>query len=250
MLYFVLFINFLIFMLSIYTINKLRNVHLLIYQIKDQLHQENVNLFRQIEALSGLYLDLGINKSLPFTRGWAGSPDFLLTISKYVFLDKPEVIVECSSGVSTIVLAQSLKKNGQGHLFSLEHDSKFAEMTISELVRHGLSDWVTVVHSPLSEHLITDEPWIWYSLDHLPSDIVIDLLVIDGPPQATGNFARYPAGPLLFNRLAKNAKIILDDAARNDEMTIVARWANEYDGLQVCDVDCEKGCAVLLCDRT
>ena len=54
------------------------------------------------------------------------------------------------------------------------------------------------------------------------------MLVIDGPPQAAGTQARYPAGPLLFPRLAPGAAVYLDDAARSDEQAILRRWRSEF----------------------
>jgi hypothetical protein len=71
------------------------------------------------------------------------------------------------------------------------------------------------------------------------------MLVLDGPPQATREQARYPAGPLLFPHLAPQAAIFLDDAARADEAAIVQRWRQEFPALELSSLSCEKGCAVL-----
>lgn len=61
--------------------------------------------------------------------------------------------MECSSGASTIVLAQSAKLNGRGHVFSLEHDRDYATKSRVELEKQSLSDWATVIDAPLQEYI-------------------------------------------------------------------------------------------------
>lgn len=226
-------------------LHKLRHVHLLLYGMRDRAHVERQEQFRQLEALHGLYVELDLTCSLPPTRGWAGSPDFLLELARHARSAQPQVVVECSSGVSTVVLARCLQRNGAGKLYSLEHDSNYAQQTRAQLLRHGLQDWAQVLDAPLTPHRIADESWPWYDLALLPSGVAIDLLVIDGPPQATRPLVRYPAGPLLFPRLAPAGVVFLDDAHRADEQAALARWRSEFPDVQQSILACEKGCAVL-----
>src|SRR5688572_31116753 len=99
-----------------YTFYKVRNIHLMLFAITRKMnvletYQSNNSrllmdsLFRQLESLVSLYVDLGLRKSLPPMRDWAASPDFLRELASHSLSDRPEVIVECGSGVSTIVLA-------------------------------------------------------------------------------------------------------------------------------------------------
>lgn len=199
-------------------------------------------LFSQFEALAGLYVDLRPASSLPPTRGWASSPDFLAVLAKHVMNHSPETVLECSSGVSTIVLARCLQKNGSGHLYSLEHEPAYAEKTMANLRRHGLENWATVVIAPLKEYSLGSESYSWYDLERLPEQ-PLDMLVIDGPPHHIGKLARYPAGPLLFPHLRQGGAAILDDASRHQEKQIVQRWASEFPSARVEYHDCEKGCA-------
>ena len=55
----------------------------------------------------------------------------------------------------------------------------------------------------------------------------IDLLLIDGPPGYGDGMShsRYPAMPALADRMAPNAMVFLDDADREPEREIVARWS-------------------------
>src|SRR5215217_7602738 len=61
--------------------------------------------YDQLAALQGLYLELGVDRALPVSRGWAASPDFLVRVRERVLLRRPRVAVECGSGISTIVTA-------------------------------------------------------------------------------------------------------------------------------------------------
>ncbi|NYE60110.1 putative O-methyltransferase YrrM [Duganella sp. 1224] len=231
--------------LLLYTLYKLRKAHLLLFGLRDQARQDSVTQFRQLEALQGLYVELKLKASLPATRDWAASPDFLLQVARHARMARPLCVVECSSGTSTLVLARCMQLNGAGKVLSLEHDPHYAELTRQQLRHHGLQDWARVLDAPLVPHQLSGEPWPWYDIGALP-ETGIDMLVIDGPPQFTRALARYPAGPLLFPRLAVDAAIFLDDAARSDETAIVQRWQREFAALKLSSRVCEKGCAVLV----
>jgi predicted O-methyltransferase YrrM len=158
--------------------------------------------------------------------------------------DRPEVIVECGSGVSTIVLARCLALNERGHLYSLEHDVAYSQQTRKELDRHGLKKWATVLDSPIEDIKIGDVNWKWYSPEELPA-AQIDMLVIDGPPGDLGTHARYPAGPMLFPGLAPGATVFADDLIRDDERKIFDRWLREFPFLVGEIKPFEKQCGIL-----
>jgi len=239
-------LNTLILLLLLYSLHKLRRAHLLLYDIRDQSRQDNISLFRQLEALQGLYAELGLKASLPPTRGWAASPDFLLELARHARTVRPQTVVECSSGTSTLVLARCMQLNGAGKVLSLEHDPYYAAQTRAQLVQHGLQDWAEVLDAPLRPQSLGGEEWPWYDVGALPGALAIEMLVIDGPPLATRAMARYPAGPLLFPRLSTQAYIFLDDAGRSDELAILQRWQQEFPALRQSARTCEKGCAVLV----
>ncbi len=230
---------------SLYALHKLRHVHILLYHVRDQTHNDQAGLFRQLEALQGLYVELELKHSLPPTRGWAASPDFLLEVARHARSLQHATVLECSSGISTLVLARCMQLNGSGKVYSLEHDRHFAAQTRAQLRRHGLQDWATVIEAPLTPYDLDGQSWPWYDLTQLPELPAIDLLVIDGPPQATRPQARFPAGPLLFPRLSSGAAVFLDDAARPDEQAILQRWRLAFPALAYTNEACEKGCAVL-----
>lgn len=234
-----------ILLLCAYTLHKVRLIHLLLHAVRDQSQRDNAGLFRQLEALQGLYTELGLTRSLPDTRGWAASPDFLLEMARHALAERPQLVVECSSGTSTLVLARCMQMNGGGKVYSLEHDPVYARQARQQLAHHGLSDWAVVLDAPLQGQEFGGAAWPWYSTQGLPGDADIDMLAIDGPPQATRALARYPAGPALFGRLAPGAAVFLDDARRPDEQAILHRWAEEYPEIEQRQLNCEKGAALL-----
>lgn len=234
-------------LMSALTLYKTRRIHLATYALKEDLNQtkaETEQLFRQIQALLAIEKLLRLPKALPPMRGWAGSPDFLLRTAEEIFSRTPKIVMECSSGVSTLISARALQITGKGHVFSLEHDPVYAEKTRQLLHDHGLKEWATVLDSPLRETDVSSTPW--YSLEAIPSSLqLIDILVVDGPPGTTGPLARYPALPLLHSRLNDSALIIVDDAARDDEQAMLSRWQQEFPDFKQIKVYCEKGCALL-----
>lgn len=227
------------------TFVKLRKVHLMLYAMQAQSQQDMLTHYRQQELLHGLYVDLGLTKSLPGTRDWAASPDFLTELMRHALSAKPRTVVECSSGTSTVVLARCMQMNGGGKVYSLEHDPVYALQTRDHLARHGLTEFAEVIDAPLRPMALGGTDWTWYATDGLPAALQIDMIAIDGPPKTTGPLARYPAGPALFPKLAQRASVFLDDADRPDETAILQRWAQEFPALAHSKRFCEKGCAVL-----
>lgn len=204
------------------------------------------NTVTQVECLLALYADLRPAHGLPRTRGWAASPDFLHALAAVVEVRKPQTVVECSSGLSTLVLASKLRQQGSGHVYSLEHLPEYAQKTRELLLAHGLEAWATVLDAPLAGLALPAWQGHWYGTGGLTEVKAINLLVVDGPPQSTGDLARYPAFPVMREKLAPDAQIILDDADRDAEVRIVAKWLTEYPGLErVQAPQCEKGCVIV-----
>jgi predicted O-methyltransferase YrrM len=231
--------------LSAYTAYKVRRIYLQQFVLEETRQAEFQQLYKQIEALLGLYAELNVNVSLPPTRGWAASPDLLLYLVQHAQKTQPTTIVECGSGVSTLVLSRYLSKIGRGHVLSLEHNRAFAQQTRDNLEHAGLGDWATVIDAELVPYRFGGEEYLWYSTKGLPMNLAIDLLLIDGPPSDTCRNARYPAGPVLFKFLSARGVVLLDDAGREEERQTLSLWAGEFPNLKQERVGLEKGLAVL-----
>ena len=225
---------------------KLRKVHLMLYRIENDSQAtrgEVATLFGQLQALQSLDRLLKLEHGLPPLRGWAGSPDMLLQLAQRLRHTRPAVVLECSSGASTIVAARCCQLNGIGHVYSLEHDEAYAQKTRYHLARQGLGDQATVVYAPLE---VGTDGAHWYRDSALPAEATgAELLVVDGPPAGGDSEARFPALPRLRARLNSRFAIMLDDADRPGEREVVARWLKLDSTLQAEWLPCEKGLAVV-----
>jgi len=241
-------------LLAFYILHKVRNIHILLFKLSDEVQRiagkHLIDLSQNLQALDLLSHELQLTKPLPQTRGWAASPDVLLLLTRHARANRPKTIVECGSGVSTLVLARCCQLNGEGHVYSLDHDSEFAGKTRDMLTEYDLAGWATVLDAPLRDHDLGGQICRWYSHEVLPTDLQIELLFIDGPPAPLGTMIRYPAGPCLFPRLTENSRVFLDDAARESERLVIERWRNELLGLAVQNISSEKGTALISIKKT
>ncbi|MCB0794084.1 MAG: class I SAM-dependent methyltransferase [Flavobacteriales bacterium] len=207
--------------------------------------RETQAVYAQTEAVLSLVWTLDPKMPFPATRGWAASPDLLREILRQVMAEPPALVVEASSGTSTLVIAYALERLGKGKVVALEHEQFFAEKTRSLIDEHGLSHRATVVHAPLVETQVDGKKHLWYDLSRAELGTGIDLLVVDGPPDTTQHLARYPAVPLLKEKFAPGARVLLDDGARPDERLTAERWTQEY-GATSCEyLELEKGAWLL-----
>jgi predicted O-methyltransferase YrrM len=203
------------------------------------------NLYKQLEALISITATLPLRAPLPPMRGWAISPDFGVLLISEVFRKKPRRVLELGSGVSTLLTAYSLEKNGLGRVVSFDHDLNYCEKSRAKISAHQLANIAEIVHAPLKEVQLKQGNWHWYDTAHLDCDFKIDLLVIDGPPGQIQNISRYPALPLLHEYFSDDIVILLDDAGRSDEKTIVEMWTREFPGFEQENIRAEKGAVVL-----
>lgn len=145
----------------------------------------------------------------------------LVTVCNEVVIGNRTRIVECGSGVSTVVVTRLLRERGTGSIVALEHDDRWANLVDELLRRENLGSVAGVLHAPLAG----DPPWYsGPSLDSLPNEI--DLLVVDGPPADSPGeeHRRAPALGFFESRLAEGATVILDDLRRPGEREVIARW--------------------------
>ena len=220
-------------------------IFFILFDIYRKLYDSLNRHYQQLESLFSIFSVIRPKIPLPDIRGWTASPDFLKKISEIILINKPELVVEASSGVSTLIIAYCLKHIGKGKVISLEHDLTFAEATRDMISAHGLSDFATIVHAPLKEVEIDHSKWLWYDTDGIHIEQPVDLVVVDGPPKRTQNLARYPALPLLYKWLSDTSTIILDDGKRASEKQTVARWQKEFRNLSCNFIELEKGAFII-----
>jgi predicted O-methyltransferase YrrM len=215
-------------------------------RVEADTQKELKQTFRQLEALQNLNAVLPTSDVLPATRGWAASPDLLLTLVDLVSTERPSLIVECGSGASTLWLALALRRFGiDGRIIALDHDPVFSHKTRDFLARHDVLDLAEVRDAPLESFSLDGETYSWYARTAWEDLAGIDLLFVDGPPAATGHQARYPALPLLNKSLSPIATIVLDDLIVPDMREVLSRWLDADPGFSSEILPLEKQAAVL-----
>jgi len=198
---------------------------------QDALGRMQYKIVQEVEALLQLRRLFDSAKPTPLLGGFAMQPVSVLAVVEQILSLKPGLVVECGSGASTLWIALALSRNGAGRLVSLEHNDTYFVKTSLALKTHGLDQWVDLKLAPLRPLNINDETFEWYDTAALADLSAIDILSVDGPPGFVGPLARYPALPLLHDKLAANALVLVDDADRDDEKAMMERWSSEIEGL-------------------
>lgn len=188
---------------------------------------EIVNEIRAMEEVSSRY---ALRAPAPRLTPSSMEARSLELVTLLVEQHRPNLVLECGSGVSSVWLSYALEKFG-GRLVSLDHLKRFGDDTRLNLEEHGLKDTAEVRFAPLEQFQIGGEDFQWYGSDGWSSLKKIDMLIVDGPPTQVGPMARFPALPLLAKQLSDGAIIIVDDAARDDETKMIAKWSEMFPNL-------------------
>ena len=234
--------------LSLYLVRSIRALHRKVNRNADRVSKELsgqtgrikselADVYHQFEAVEQLLPLLRLTAPLPPSRGWAASPDFLLTLAHVTKKVKPRLTVELGSGISTLVLA----KSGAKKIVSLDHSVEFGTQTREMLFSHGVRGVDIRIH----ELETYRGKYKWYAKSTLKGLAKIDLLVIDGPPSSTNPDARYPALEHLIPLLSPNATIILDDADRDEEHKLADAITAALPNHVLTILSHEKGTAVI-----
>lgn len=151
--------------------------------------------------------------------GWSALQEYLAACIRHALAAKGPIL-ECGSGLTTILIGTAAEKAGVD-LWSMEHLPDWGDRVGHALKRHGL-DSVRLHVASLRDYA----GYAWYDppLKAMPNNF--SLVICDGPPGSTWG-GRYGLLPIMGNRLAPGCIILLDDAARPDEQAIAQRWQAE-----------------------
>lgn len=180
--------------------------------------------YRQTKELFTLFSVLQLRAPLPATRGWAASPDFLSLLLRLAVSRRPRLIAELGTAASTLVLGYASRLVPDCRVVSVDHDADHHRRYRGLMAAHGLDDRVTLLLAPLRSIELNGHAFQWYDTAVLDGLANIDLLVIDGPPAILQSYARYPALPILGDRMALGSMVVMDDGNREDERVIAQRW--------------------------
>jgi len=180
------------------------------------------------------------------TGSWAITRDLARVLAFAVIVPRCMNVLEFGAGSSSLVLATALSVAGGGKLTSVEQNPQWC-----------IEKWAIVKQKEnVDSHMITAQPklsigkiGVYYAfkdaIEVISERGPYDMVVIDGPQFCYG---RDGAIPIIYNHLAPNARIILDDARRGSERWAIFRWLKTYPGLSLDLYDDEfgaKGLAVL-----
>ncbi len=163
---------------------------------------------------------------LPPLGGYALSPPAAAALLHHVARSSPRRLVELGPGSSTALLLRLSRALGLPlSITCVEHDPSYARALRAATESYGV-EAPEVVEAPLEPVSVAGWSGRWYSpaaIDRsLPAEI--DFLLVDGPPESSGERARYPAYPMLRDRLADGATIFVDDTSRRAERAMVGHW--------------------------
>lgn len=210
--------------------------------------REVANAAKQIEAFVGLqsYFATGELPNVNTERhSWPISPDFALYLIELLETNNYDLVIEFGSGVSTVIMAKTLAKvagRRQGkppvEFVSFDHLEQYYQQTLARLKHAGLAETVQLTLAPLQDYAaLNGNTYPYYDCQktlaalaqrHLAAGLRL-LVIVDGPPAATGKHARYPAAPIVLTHF-KSAQIdlLLDDYIRDDEKEIAQLWQAEF----------------------
>lgn len=238
--------------------------------ILEDTARNSTNTAKQVECYFALRDFLLHGRLLPEMHGWPISPDFGMYLVQLVLSGAYDAILEFGSGTSTLLIAQAseqLAKTGRKkpkHI-AFEHLDGYRQSTERALEHNCLKANVELILAPLAPYTHTDGAQYSYypcqpALEALASDAASPkrlLLVVDGPPSATGPLSRFPAVPIVLETLRPaSIDILLDDYSRSDEQRIASAWMNQlkhaFDKVTAKKLSFEKGAAFISAtsDRT
>lgn len=154
--------------------------------------------------------------------GWSARPELVAACVREA-LTVCGGVVECGSGLTTLVLATVLARRRRA-LHTLEHEPAWAGRVQAALDRAWLRN-VTLHVAPLVRR--PDHHWYAPHEHLLPSSV--DLVVCDGPPGTTPG-GRSGLLPELGARLRPGTIVLLDDVHRPDEAALATEWAASTGG--------------------
>ncbi len=159
--------------------------------------------------------------------GWAIDRSTIHFLWEKILQDRPQTILECGSGVSTLILAKYMSLNGVNpavsKVFSLEQEAEIKCATEKRLAEYGLSDYVHIFYAP-----VTEDGKYQLNVEELQKQLglaKLDWILIDGPAGPEG--CRVWTLPLLAQSCRPGTKWFLHDAFRDGELAVLRAWSEE-----------------------
>jgi len=156
-----------------------------------------------------------------FITGASLKPDIACRLYELVRDTHCEKIVECGSGISTIIIALAIGDRSITFV-SLEESEHWLEITKRALMAFDVLDRVQLVYSPLTPIEFNGKR-IKAHDDSAIANGNADVLLVDAPPAKVG---RMGVLPRMTKHLRPGALVLLDDAVRGGEEECVRAWVD------------------------
>ena len=208
--------------------------------ITDTMTRVSANTTKQLESFISLQNYLISESQLLNFHGWPISPDIALFLVQKIEENNYDLVIEFGSGTSTLLMSKVLKQRAlkspehpSPRLVTFEHNEKYFNQTLQALKQQSTEDQVDLVYAPLEPFSFEDETFSYYSCkekfqalrEALENKTQKVLVLVDGPPGATGPLARFPVLPYLLTSFPdQQIHMVLDDYDRADEKAIVKKW--------------------------
>jgi hypothetical protein len=184
--------------------------------------------YERIDALLSIHKFIDLKAPLPIMHDWRVSSDYALATFSHILEKGKGSVIDIGSGISTLLFAYAVEKNGRGKVISLEHSKEYYDQTNKLLLAHGLESFCELYYCPLKEYELDGEKWLWYDLKNVKIKDTITLISVDGPPGSTQHMARFPAVPILKKFIDEQTVVFLDDGYREEESLIASKWSKIY----------------------
>lgn len=231
----------------------------LLDQLQSRFDKGLLNACIQIEKSIGLqnYLSVG---DLPLSyHGWSISPDLAVFLVEKIEEKHYDFIIEFGSGTSTCLMGKALlnkinknfpyseradssadhdhpKAKTLKKILCFEHKEMCFDKTSYLVKHHCLEEVVDLVFAPLVDYDYDGQEYLYYDCDAKLLELANSLgsrggnilVLVDGPPGATGPLARFPALIKILEHMPNcRFDIVLDDYNRHEEKKIVSKWRQE-----------------------
>lgn len=218
--------------------------------LETAIKNNSANAVRQLQSFVGMqeYFATGVLPAFNSeAHSWPISADFALCLVQQLVLKPYDLVIEFGSGMSTVLVAKTLasmaERNGtrQTQFVSFDHLDSYYQQTLAYVQQAGLEKAVQLLLTPIEDWQAADgQVYPYYSCQSTLAKLAKQrqairkriLVIVDGPPAATGPQARYPAGPLLMEHFPNvHIDFLMDDYIREDEKQVVQHWLADMEAL-------------------
>jgi hypothetical protein len=146
-------------------------------------------------------------------------------------------IIECGSGLSTLLVAAAGMKNNT-FIYSFEDHEFWASKMQQMGKKYGLTN-MTILHAPITDY----GDYAWYQPDTTLLPKKVDVALCDGPLGSTKG-GRVGLLPQMHSRFTKETVVLLDDFDRVGEKVTAETWCDDFE-MEIAAVKGKKSYAIL-----